>query len=99
VVKIFCLKGKIFLLLIGLAAPSAPAAPVSRKAGGIANLKILGIQYGDVTPNNRPQPVNVKIPGVGNVTVAIDTAVITRLTQLDSAYASARAIFAGSLSP
>jgi len=35
----------------------------------------------------------------GNVTVAIDTAVITRLTQLDSAYASARAIFAGSLSP
>jgi hypothetical protein len=35
----------------------------------------------------------------GNVTVAIDTAVITRLTQLDSAYASARAILSGSLSP
>lgn len=35
----------------------------------------------------------------GNVTIAIDTAVITRLTLLDSAYASARAVLSGSLPP
>lgn len=35
----------------------------------------------------------------GNMTVAIDTAVITRLTLLDSAYASARAILSGTLPP
>lgn len=35
----------------------------------------------------------------GNMTVAIDTAVITRLTLLDSCYASARAILAGILPP
>jgi len=35
----------------------------------------------------------------GNVTLAIDSAVITRLTQLDSAYATLRAVYAGRLVP
>jgi len=35
----------------------------------------------------------------GNCTVAIDTAVITRMTLLDSALATARAFYAGRLPP
>ena len=35
----------------------------------------------------------------GNATFAIDTAVVTTLTQLDSMYATARAVLAGTLTP
>ena len=50
---------------------NASTASCNSDGSHIVDLKILGHEYGLVTPVNKPDPVTVNVPGLGTVTVGI----------------------------